>query len=278
MEDTAVNEEENVVASKPTTAPKNRQEVQMEDILKANPLEQEAETLIMRAIDHQEFRRENTEKSISMLGVIPTENISVFDKSERESTHRATYRSVASTDEPNKRLAFKKLNDKLAMATESLMDLHSEAAELDDNVLQKPAASAKGASAGESLGSNMDILFRGRESKKDTMANTNTSATTAPNMKRDFSIPDAIAEDEEFQPSGQEDGPTTPSSKRPQGKLYSLNGAIYKAGMVRDFQIFVNQRQSSIWTYLKLLLLLLLPAIATACALYYTNRFGTFTD
>lgn len=262
------------------------------DLAAVNPLESEAETMILKAIEKDTAPANNA----SLLGSVPAESMDVFSPPQvgpdietgsavspghnvTGSTHTlASANSNQSQPPKHRRGNSNALHDTLADLTDALAGLHGEGIA---GPPVEPIPNAPGDSAGETLAHNADLIFRKLVPAKGRL-NLMDSDNPPGSGELPIQIPPTVQEDpvgedmDSEHPSGRPvnghtnvppvEAQTTTKGHRRYLQRLSRNAHPW---VLRDFRIFVDQRRNSFLTRVRFMLLAFLPAWGAALILFY---------
>jgi hypothetical protein len=317
--------------------------VNLNDVLQVNPLESEAETLLLKAIERQDAinRRTSrvgahTENSSTLFGNIPAESVSLFSSPSEgtENNHEATANragpgTVDGKPPESSNNRNKTMEQTLAILTNAMSgfnrgDLHEE--KVGDS--RQGGADALRQSAAESFAQNANILFRrpqkserknehgadggatdagghpnkpsrNWDNRRSSVTSTNSEARrehaataltqsghvipllqasesveirTSTERAREgiqedveLGLPDEFDENHKGSSGG---GNGVGSSKRKGRWMPNPPTMVVSKGAVQDFQVFVVQRRGSFFSYMRFLLLVVIPAFTVAFVLF----------
>jgi hypothetical protein len=290
-------------------APHPPKVIVLDDILKANPLESEAETLIFSVLERQEVRnraRTNTATS-TLLHDIPDFAVHMFNDdlsvNEEPDIMHGESRSIASHNSRFSKMS-QKTRKKGQTLEETLFGLTKALGTANPTNPGSPVGAAGGKEgAVGALAHDATLIFRGKAKKGDIEAGT-VEAEKRPavhhwgllkktiqfahhsgetkknddNRDDDMSILDetegAVNDGIVAPVASAEDGDAGPQSPKKKsstrwGKASALRQLKESTAIVTDFHSFAKQRRRALQMYCKMILLIVFPATGIAAILFY---------
>lgn len=307
------------VAGSPNNNPEHKISLTIKTI---NPLESEAEALILKALDRQDQQQNAQVTNISLLGNVPDKTAAIIRSNSRQSSGS----HQTSTLERPARSRTKTMEDELALLSDTLADLHNDINDEEELTIpedlneddEDQVVLADGP-AGETMAKTARLLYRGRnrtasearpeDLDEDVKDNESKKSGDGSGVKSNWSKLRKVVSIRTRKGLGVEDLVGTPKDndipndhkktddnveangdveqggvlntnesssgdkkgnfgRKGQNRRYNrFNQA--QPGLIRDLQIFFSQRRSGFLSYVRFLVLVIVPSVAAAFCFYY---------